>query len=368
MVRAVLVLEDGTVVEGEGFGAQKEAKGEVVFNTAMFGYQEYMTDPSYKYQIPMPTYPMIGNYGIGAEEHFESERIHAEGLVVRQLCDKPSHGGMAKTLDRWLEEEGIPGLQGVDTRFLTRKIRDSGVMRGILKVPYDEREREALVEAAKRIKSISDIDLVDAITIKEPIMHEPKDVKATVVVIDCGVKMSIVRCMMERGCRVIRVPAKTPAKDILGYSPDGMVISNGPGDPERAGEITKNVKKLIDEQLPIFGICFGNHLVGLALGGRTYKLKFGHRGGNHPVKDLRTGKVYITSQNHGFAVDADSMEGTEGEVTHINLNDKSVEGLRHKSLPVYTVQYHPEARPGPWDNDYLFEEFISLMKEHPFKR
>ena len=367
-MKGALILEDGTVVEGEGFGALKDAKGEVVFTTAMFGYQEYLTDPSYKYQIPMPTYPLVGNYGVGAEEHFESEKIQAEGLIVRELCEKPSHGGMVKTLDKWLEEGGIPGLQGVDTRMLTRKIRNSGAMKGIIKLPYDPRELESLKQEVKAMKGISEVDLIDAVTIKKPSVHEPKNAKSTVVILDCGAKFSMVRCLMERECRVIRVPARTSAKDILAYAPDGFMISNGPGDPSKAADIVKNIRKVIDEQLPTFGICFGNQLTGLAFGGRTYKLKYGHRGANQPVKDLRTKRVYVTSQNHGFAVDADSLEGSGLEVTHINLNDKSVEGMIHKSLPVCTVQYHPEARPGPWDNDYLFEDFINVITHHKSKK
>ena len=365
MVRGALILQDGTVVEGEGFGAIKDAEGEVVFNTSMAGYQECLTDPSYKYQILMPTYPLIGNYGI-TPERFESDRIQVEGFIVRQLCEKPSHGRMLKKLDEWLEEEDIPGLQGVDTRFLTRKIRNMGVMNGILKLPYEPRELDGLKERAQKLKSISELDLVDLVTVKKPMLHEPKsgEIRKTVVLIDCGTKMSIVRNLVDRGCRVIRVPAGTAAKNLLDYNPDGVMISNGPGDPERADYVTKNIKKLIDEQLPIFGICFGNQLVGRALGGRTYKLKFGHRGANQPVKDLQTNKVYVTSQNHGFALDADSLPKDEVKVTHINLNDNSVEGIAHKSLPVYTIQYHPEAHAGPWDSEYLFDDFIAMMQSH----
>jgi carbamoyl-phosphate synthase small subunit len=360
MAKGVLVLRDGTVIEGEGFGAQKEARGEVVFNTSMAGYQEYLTDPSYKYQILMPTYPLIGNYGI-TPERFESDRIQVEGLVVRELCEKPSHGQMTKKLDEWLKGEDIPGLQGVDTRMLTRKIRSYGVMNGILKTPYEPREKDDLVEKARKMKSISEVDLVELVTVKKPVIHEPQNAKRTVVLIDCGAKMSIVRSLVDRSCKVVRVPATTTAKQILDYEPDGMMVSNGPGDPERAGDIVKNIKGVIDEQLPVFGICFGNQLVGRALGAGTYKLKFGHRGANQPVRDLKTGKVYVTSQNHGFAVDGDGLPKDEAEVSHINLNDRSVEGLRHKSLPLFTVQYHPEAHPGPWDSGYLFDEFIDMM-------
>jgi carbamoyl-phosphate synthase small subunit len=360
MVRGVLVLQDGTVVEGEGFGAEKEAQGEVVFATAMAGYQESLTDPSYKYQILMPTYPLIGNYGV-TPERFESDNIQVEGFLVREMCEKPSHGRMTKTLDTWLKEEDIPGLQGIDTRFLTRKIRNFGVMNGIMKSSYDPKELDDLKQKAEKMKSISEVDLIDLVTVKKPVIHEPdKPIGKTIVLVDCGAKMSIVKSLVDRGIKVVRVPAETDAKKIMDFEPDGMMVSNGPGDPERAETIVKNIKKVIDEQLPTFGICFGNQLVGRALGGSTYKLKFGHRGGNQPVKELKTKRVHVTSQNHGFAVDADSLP-SDVEVTHINLNDNSVEGIAHKSLPVYTVQYHPEAHPGPWDSEYLFDEFIAMM-------
>jgi carbamoyl-phosphate synthase small subunit len=365
-MKGALILQDGTVVEGESFGARKEARGEVVFNTAMAGYQEYLTDPSYKYQILMPTYPLIGNYGV-TPERFESDRVHVEGFVIRELCKAPSHGRLVKKLDDWLKEEGIPCLQGVDTRFLTRKIRDFGVMNGILSTDYDPKEKENLIEKARKMKSISEVDLVELVTVKKPVVHEPANVKRTVVLIDCGAKMSIVKSLVDRGCKVIRVPSNSTAKQVLDYDPDGMMISNGPGDPERATEIVKNIKKVIETQLPTFGICFGNQLVGRALGAGTYKLKFGHRGGNQPVKDLKTGKVYVTSQNHGFAVDGDGLPKDEAKVSHVNLNDNSVEGIRHKSLPLFTVQYHPEAHPGPWDNDYLFDEFMGLMDKRRLK-
>jgi carbamoyl-phosphate synthase small subunit len=361
MVKGVLVLQDGTVLEGQGFGAQKETMGEVVFATAMAGYQESLTDPSYKYQILMPTYPLIGNYGV-TPERFESDKIQVEGFVVREMCEKPSHGHMTKTLDTWLKEEDIPGLQGIDTRFLTRKIRNFGVMNGIMKTGYDPKELDDLKQKAEKMKGISEVDLVQMVTVKKPVVHNEGGSAGKIVLIDCGVKMSIIKSLVERGVEVIQVPANTPAKDILDYEPNGVMISNGPGDPERADPIIKNIKTIIDSQMPTFGICFGNQLVGRALGGDTYKLKFGHRGGNQPVKELRTKRVHVTSQNHGFAVDADSLP-SDVEITHINLNDKSVEGIAHKSLPVYTVQYHPEAHPGPWDSSYLFDEFIGMMKD-----
>lgn len=361
MVNGVLVLQDGTTLKGRGFGAQKSAKGEVVFNTAMAGYQEYLTDPSYKYQILMPTYPMIGNYGV-TPERFESDNVQVEGFLVRELCEKPNHGRMTKTLDTWLREEDIPGISEIDTRFLTRKIRDFGVMNGVMKVGYEESDLEDLKEEAVKMKSISEIDLIELVTVKEKLVHEPKNPNGkTIALLDCGVKGSIMNCLLDRGCKVVQLPASSSAKDIMEVSPDGVMVSNGPGDPERASGIIKSIKGVIDEQVPVFGICFGNQLVGRALGGDTYKLKFGHRGGNQPVKELKTKRVHVTSQNHGFVLDADSLPKDEVEVTHINLNDNSVEGIAHKSLPVYTVQYHPEAHAGPWDSEYLFDEFIAMM-------
>lgn len=359
--KGALVLEDGTVVEGKCFGAEGESRGEVVFNTSMVGYQEYLTDPSYRYQILMPTYPLIGNYGI-TPERFESDKIQVEGFVVKELCEKPSHGRITKTLDELLKEFDVPGLRDVDTRFLTRKIRVHGVMKGILKCPYEERELEDLKEAAEKMKSISEMDLVDLVTVKKPIFHGSEKAKKTVVLIDCGVKMSIVKSLMDHNIGVVRVPARTDYKKILNFEPDGIVVSNGPGDPERMDYVVDSLRKILDERIPTFGICLGNQLLGLAFGGKTYKLKFGHRGANQPVKDLETNKVYITSQNHGFAVDADSLDGSGTKVSHINLNDNSVEGIKHTELPAMSVQYHPEAHPGPWDNAYLFDEFMEMMR------
>lgn len=357
---AVLVLQDGTVSEGIGFGSEGIAEGEVVFNTSMTGYQEALTDPSYKYQILMPTYPLIGNYGINKDD-FESDKIQAEGFVVRELAEKPSHGKIKCNLDEFLKEHKIPGIQGIDTRFLTRKIRVNGVMNGILKYPYERSELDDLTEKAKNLKSISEFDLVDLVSTKRTKRYDANGEK-TVVLIDCGEKQSIVRSLLERRINVIQVPAKTPAKDILGHNANGIIISNGPGDPEKAGYVVETVRNLITEKIPVFGICLGIQVLGLAFDGNTYKLKFGHRGSNQPVKDLRTGRVYITSQNHGFAVDAETLKDKNIEITHINLNDKSVEGFVHKELPIMAVQYHPEAHPGPWDNYYLFDEFVKMMR------
>ncbi len=356
---AVLVLADGTVLEGEGFGSQETAEGEVVFNTSMTGYQEALTDPSYKYQILLMTYPLIGNYGVRGED-FESSGIQAEGLVIRELNSNTRDSRRKNNLDGFLKEYNIPGIQGVDTRFLTRKIRTHGVLNGILKYPYEEKELEDLKEKASRLEDISELDLVDMVSTKEVVRHDAGGGKS-VVLIDCGVKNSIMRLLMEREVNVIQVPAKTPVKEIMDLEPDGILVSNGPGDPQKPSYVIESIKKLVQEELPMFGICLGLQLISIAYGAGTYKLKFGHRGSNHPVKDLKTGRAHITSQNHGFAVDSETLP-EELEVSHISLNDRSVEGVTHKELPVSAVQYHPEGHPGPWYNYYLFDEFVASLK------
>ncbi|MCK4492406.1 MAG: glutamine-hydrolyzing carbamoyl-phosphate synthase small subunit [Candidatus Altiarchaeales archaeon] len=356
---AVLVLQDGTVIWGVGFGAEGSAEGEVVFNTSMSGYQEALTDPSYKYQVLMMTYPLVGNYGVN-DKDFESEGIQTEAFIIRELTRSPSHGKLRNTLDEFLKEYDIPGIQGIDTRFLTKKIRMHGVMNGILKYPCEEGEIEDLKGKAAGLRSISDLDLVGIVSAKKPKKYDACG-KKTVVLVDCGVKQSIIRCLLDRQINVVQVPAGTSAAGILDYEPDGILVSNGPGDPERADYVGDTVKKLISEGIPMFGICLGLQIMGLACGARTYKLKFGHRGSNHPVKDLETGRAHITSQNHGFAVDAESLP-EDIRVSHISLNDGSVEGFIHKELPIRAVQYHPEAHPGPWYNYYIFDEFMELMK------
>ena len=358
--RGVLVLKDGTCVEGVSFGGVGESCGEVVFNTSMVGYPEYLTDPSYRYQILMPTYPLIGNYGID-ESSFESDKIQVEGFIVGEVCEKPSHAGSKKTLDEFLRGHNIPGLSEVDTRFLAKKIRIHGVMEGILKTPYEKKELPELKERACKLDTISKKDLVELVSTKSEVYHDAGG-KKTVVLLDCGVKMSIVRGLLDRKINVVQVPAKTSAENILAHNPSGIVVSNGPGDPERLDYAVSTVKKLADSQLPLMGICLGNQLLSLAFGGKTFKLKFGHRGANQPVKDIASGKCFITSQNHGFAVDPNSLEGTELSVSHVNINDGTVEGVRHESLPIWSVQYHPEAHPGPWENYYLFDEFIKELK------
>ncbi len=356
---AALVLEDGTIVEGEGFGAEREVLGEVVFNTSMCGYQEALTDPSYNGQILMLTYPLIGNYGIN-KENFESDGIKAEGFVVKEYCEMPSHRSAGKTIHNFLLENGIPGISGVDTRALTIKIRKYGTMKSALKTSQKKIDAEELLERAKRQKDISELDLVREVTCKEIKQYRGEGRK--IVLIDCGLKLSILRNLLKRNCDVIVVPAFTGYKKILDLEPEGVVISNGPGDPMRVEYVIETIRKLFEEK-PIFGICLGHQLLALASGAKTYKLKFGHRGSNQPVKDLATQRVYITSQNHGFAVDAKTLKGTGFEVSHLNLNDKTVEGMRHAELPIMSVQYHPEAHPGPHDSEYLFDEFLKMIEE-----
>jgi carbamoyl-phosphate synthase small subunit len=362
--KAILALVDGTIFQGEGFGAIKKTSGEVVFNTGMVGYPESITDPSYNGQILTQTYPLIGNYGV-CTSHLESDSPKIEGYIVRELCKEPSHWASEISLDDWLYESGIPGIEHVDTRMLTKKLRVHGVMLGILWV-YKNKEKPSLDELKKEIKRIPDpnkTDLVAEVATKKIIKHYVNG-KYNVVLIDCGVKRSIIKSLTQIGINVIQVPPNTSTDKILKEKPDGIVISNGPGDPKMVPYLIKTVRELIETKIPMMGICLGNQILALSLGGDTFKLKFGHRGQNHPVIDLSTGGCYITSQNHGFAVDANSLASTGLEVTHINANDKTVEGLRHTKLPVFAVQFHPEAAPGPEDSRFLFDRFLKKMKEH----
>jgi len=358
---AILALEDGTVFEGEAIGASGKRSGEVVFNTSMTGYQEVLTDPSYHGQIVTMTYPLIGNYGV-CDEHAESRRIWLEGFVVRELSPVVSNPRAQEDLDSYLHRHDIPGIQGIDTRELTKRLRTTGALKGVLGTR--DPDGAALVAEAKAAAGLEGRDLVREVTCGEPFGWNGQKTSpdaARVVVIDCGVKFNILRMLAGLGLDVAVVPSSATAEEILALRPDGLVLSNGPGDPEPVAEVIATVRTLL-EKLPIFGICLGQQILALALGGKTYKLKFGHHGGNHPVKDLRGGKVAITVQNHGFCVDIDSLPADDVEITHINLNDQTLEGMRHKHLPVFSVQYHPEASPGPHDAQYLFEEFAQSVK------
>jgi carbamoyl-phosphate synthase small subunit len=368
---AILALEDGKVFEGLSFAAQGESYGEVVFNTSITGYQEILTDPSYYGQIVTMTYPLIGNYGINNID-IESSHPQVRGFVIKEISAIPSNYRSQKSLDEYLKENKIVGIYGVDTRALTRHIRTYGAKKAVISTL--DGNKKSLVQKAKNSQGIVGVDLVKEVACKavyewkEPIQDIFSEKKQTldkehnVVVLDCGVKRNILRCLVGIGCNVTVVPASTSADDILLLKPDGVLLSNGPGDPQALPYIVQTAMKLIGK-LPIFGICLGHQILALAFGGKTYKLKFGHRGVNQPVMNLRTGRVEITSQNHGFAVDIESIKDKNVEPTHINLNDKTSEGLRHKNLPVFSVQYHPEASAGPHDSMYLFEEFARMMQE-----
>lgn len=360
MVKAYLALEDGTVVEGRAFGAERDAEGELVFNTAMTGYVEALTDPSYKGQILMMTYPLIGNYGV-CREDFESDGVKVEGFVVRELCKHPSNWRNEMSVDDLLKENDVPGIEGVDTRMLTKKTRIYGAMKAVIAVG-DAIDEEGLVERAKNQPSITELDLVDRVCVREPKRIEAEKSKFEVALIDHGIKMSIVRQLLLRRVSVTLVPYFYPAEKILEEDYDGVFVSNGPGDPARVQESVESIRKLAGK-VPLAGICLGHQLVARAFNARTFKLKFGHHGANQPVKDFETGRVFISSQNHGFAVDEKTLP-KEIDVTQINLNDRTVEGIRHKEIPLTSVQYHPEAGPGPHDTYFFFDEFVEMLGEY----
>jgi carbamoyl-phosphate synthase small subunit len=356
---ALLVLEDGRAFRGRSWGAEGERCGEMVFNTSMSGYQEVLTDPSYAGQIVCMTYPLIGNYGVNAGDE-ESARPWVEGFVVREASRTASSWRAEETLDAYLRRWGVVAIDRVDTRALVRHIRDRGAMRACIStVDLDEK---SLVEKALGSAPMENRELASVVTTPRPyeVAAEGEE-RFHVVCYDFGVKRNSLKELARLGCRVTVVPASTPAREVLALRPDGIYLSNGPGDPASMTAVVEEVRGLIKEGVPTFGICFGHQLLGRAFGGTTYKLRFGHRGGNQPVKDLSTGKVEITSHNHGFAVEASSLPA-EVEVTHVNLNDACVEGMRHKSLPVISVQYHPEAAPGPRDAEHHFRRFVELMK------
>ena len=368
-MRALLTLADGRLFEGEAFGAPGETAGEVVFNTAMTGYQEILTDPSYRGQLVVMTSPHIGNTGVNPED-VESHRPWVEGFIVREACPAPSSWRATASLEAYLREHGIVGLQGIDTRALTRHLRDRGAQQAVLSTV--DLDPESLRAKARALPSLVGQDLVKEVTCQTVYAWQeatwalgrgylaPPAARHRVVAYDCGIKRNILRQLAAVGCEATVVPAFTPAAEVLALAPDGLLLSNGPGDPEAVGYLIEAVRQLLG-RLPIFGICLGHQILGLAFGGRTYKLKFGHHGANHPVRDLATGRVEITTQNHGFAVELGSLERLGLDLTHVNLNDGTCEGMRHRELPVFSVQYHPEASPGPHDSHYLFRRFVQLM-------
>jgi carbamoyl-phosphate synthase small subunit len=357
--KAILVLEDGRTFRGASFGAEGETFGEIVFNTSMSGYQEILTDPSYAGQIVCMTYPLIGNYGVN-EEDTESRRPWVEGFVVREASRVASNWRSTETLDSYLKRHKIVGIEHLDTRALVRHIRDKGAMRSVIStVDLDEK---SLLEKVLASPGMNNRELASTVTIEESFDYPAAEQeKFHVVAYDFGVKTNSLREFSKFGCKITVVPAETSASEVLAMKPDGIFLSNGPGDPASMKAVVDEIKKLTEEQVPMFGICLGHQILGQVFGGKTYKLKFGHRGGNQPIMDLTTGKVEIASHNHGFAVAADSLPETV-EVTHVNLNDQTVAGLQHKTLPIFSVQYHPESAPGPHDSEYLFKRFIELME------
>jgi len=387
--KAILALEDGTIFEGTAFGATTTHTGEICFNTAMTGYQEILTDPSYRGQFVTMTYPLIGNYGV-SEIDAESEHVHVRGFVVEELCDVPSNWRSQESLDQYLSDAGVPGIEGIDTRAVTKRLREQGAMRACLCTDGTLDADEA-VARARNAAPMQGSDFVREVTTEAGYSWDPEGVRSRrwtirnetcdkpreesggqyyypleatrfrIVAYDFGIKRNILRQLRQNGFEVEVVNSRTPARDVLDRDPDGVFLSNGPGDPAALDCIHAEVREIVGRK-PVFGICLGHQVLAHAFGGKTFKLKFGHRGGNHPVKDLRTGKIAITSQNHGFAVERETLPD-HVEVTHINLNDQTVEGMRHRDHPVFSVQYHPEAAPGPHDASYFFEEFANLIAQ-----
>jgi len=351
-----LVIEDGSVYKGECFGSEGETFGELIFNTSMTGYQEIIYDPSYKGQIVVMTYPLIGNYGVNSED-VESYKIHLDGFVIKERSKIYSNWRAEKSLEQLFKENGIIGIEGIDTREITVKLREKGALKG--GIFTGKRDKREMIEKVKKAPSIVGIDLVKEVYQKKPYWWSEKG-KYKIVVIDCGVKYNILRLLASLNFKVKVVPANYPSEEIEKEKPDGIFLSNGPGDPAAIPYVVKNVSNLI-EKYPVFGICLGHQILGQVFGGKTYKLKFGHHGANHPVKDLKTGKILITVQNHGFCVDMDTLKDKNIEITHINLNDYTLEGIRHKKLPVFSVQFHPEDSPGPRDARYIFKKFYELI-------
>ncbi len=368
-LRAVLALADGTVIQGAGFGKPGKVAGEVVFNTGMVGYVESLTDPSYNGQILVQTYPLIGNYGVpvsaegDALDIMESDRIQVRGYAVADLCKTPSHWSSRNTLPKWLEEQAKPGIYGIDTRELTKKLRTEGTMLGIMEVSYDEPDVKQLSEEVKTVNDPNSVDLVSEVSVGKATAYGETD-RPTVSLIDCGVKHGIIRSLLDRKCRVVRLPYDSTESEILKWDPDGIVVSNGPGDPKFCTTTIKTLHSLIESDVPILGICLGLQLIALAEGADTFKMKFGHRGQNHPCLHLKSAKTWITSQNHGYAVDPQSLRDTQFILSLTHLNDGTVEGIRHKSRPIQAVQFHPEASPGPTEAGIIFDEFLGDVQRY----
>ena len=360
--KAYLILEDGSVFQGVSFGSKTLGSGEVVFNTSMTGYQEVLTDPSYAGQIVNLTYPIVGNYGIN-ENDMESSRIRVSGLIVREHCEEPSHLASQRTLNQFLIDYNVPGISGVDTRAVTRRLRSAGVMMGMITTD----EPESALRILETTPRYDNLDLVDGVSTTQiydwtvPSLN-PDIPIPRVLVTDSGLKYNILRHLRKRNCEVIVLPAATSSEEMMELKPSGILVSPGPGDPQLLDYVVRNLKEVIGK-VPMMGICLGHQLIARALGASTFKLKFGHRGGNHPVKDLQTGKVYITSQNHGYSVNADGLPNGL-EISHVNLNDGTVEGLQQEELQLFTIQYHSEAAPGPQDNEYLFDKFVGLVNQN----
>lgn len=362
----MLVLEDGTVFNGYSFGAQESTNGEAVFSTSMVGYPEALTDPSYRGQILCLTYPLVGNYGVPSYEatidglpiFFESDRIQVRGLIVHEVCDRPSHHQSVRTLDEWLREEGIPGIFGVDTRKLARTLRERGVMLASMKCGET-------VDASQlgKIPDPNKTDLVEEVSVRKTTTYHPER-RNRIALIDCGVKYSIIRNLLRRDVAVVHMPYDTTTDDVIHEKPLGVVVSNGPGDPKICARTIQTIRELIDAGMPFLGICLGNQLIALAEGADTYKMKYGHRSQNQPVLDIETGRCYITTQNHGYAVDKTALENAGLEVWFVNANDRSIEGIKHPKKPCWGVQWHPEASPGPTDTEFIFDFFLKKVFKH----
>jgi carbamoyl-phosphate synthase small subunit len=366
---SLLLLEDGSIFYGRSFGSEADSIGEVVFNTGMVGYLESMTDPSYAGQILAFTYPLIGNYGVppysdrdefGLPRFFESDSIKVKGIVVQEACGEPSHWASKRTLSKWMESEGIPGIEGVDTRALVTKLRESGVMLGMMAVGGEGRKKDELAELLARAQSYASQNFVKGVTVAKPVIHGSSDER--VVLLDCGTKYGIVRNLLGRGFQVVRLPYNASYSAVMKYDPAGVVVCNGPGDPKMLMDTSKCVGSLVDSDVPVLGICLGEQVVGMSQGAETFKLKYGHRGQNKPCIDLTTGRGYVTSQNHGYALAEKSLKGTDLSPWFVNADDKTVEGVRHAKKPCMAVQFHPEATPGPFDTLFVFDRFVDAIR------